>query len=205
MSVMWQQPLIAPIRPFFTQSENFSVRDDGNLETNLKSQGEGDEAPDGEKTDPGKVWFIQPKYMPDWLYHHFPKVIQPMITQKEKGLLPSSSHIPAYHHPDYIPSQFLQREVAADFQNRSINPGPEMRYDAMLPIPPMVDPICNEPGFESVRPCAHAEVVRAPTVQGRVEYSTVKSSVQYHANTAGTSRGVWESTRGKNVLGIRIS
>jgi hypothetical protein len=25
--------------------------------------------------------------MPDWLYRHLPKVIQPMITQKEKGTL----------------------------------------------------------------------------------------------------------------------
>ncbi|KAJ7750491.1 hypothetical protein B0H14DRAFT_2636223 [Mycena olivaceomarginata] len=35
--------------PFFTQSENFSVRDDS--ESDFKSQDEGDEAPDGEKTD----------------------------------------------------------------------------------------------------------------------------------------------------------
>ncbi|KAJ7794228.1 hypothetical protein B0H14DRAFT_2622070 [Mycena olivaceomarginata] len=63
---------------------------------------------------------------------------------------PSSSRIPAYRHPDYIPSQFLRREVAADFQNRS-NPGSEMRYDAMLPLPPMVDPIRNEPPRKRVR------------------------------------------------------
>ncbi|KAJ7360761.1 hypothetical protein DFH08DRAFT_931110 [Mycena albidolilacea] len=64
---------------------------------------------------------------------------------------PSSSRVPAYRHPDYIPSQFLRREVAADFQNRSINPGSEMRYDAMLPLPPMVDPIRNEPPRKWVR------------------------------------------------------
>ncbi|KAJ7707863.1 hypothetical protein B0H14DRAFT_3643415 [Mycena olivaceomarginata] len=41
--------------PFFTQSENFSVQDDGDSETDLKSQDEADEAPDGEKIDLGKA------------------------------------------------------------------------------------------------------------------------------------------------------
>ncbi|KAJ7302123.1 hypothetical protein DFH08DRAFT_826868 [Mycena albidolilacea] len=41
-------------RPFFTQSENFSVQDDGDSETDLESKDEGDEAPDGEKSDLGK-------------------------------------------------------------------------------------------------------------------------------------------------------
>jgi hypothetical protein len=40
--------------PFFTQSENFLVQDDGDSETDLESQDEGDEAPDGEKIDLGK-------------------------------------------------------------------------------------------------------------------------------------------------------
>ncbi|KAJ7824073.1 hypothetical protein B0H14DRAFT_3145796 [Mycena olivaceomarginata] len=102
-------------RPFFTQ-------------TDLKSQDEGDEAPDGEKTDPGKDQYGLPS--PNTCPIGSTATSPPMITQKEKGSLvgfaqPSSPHVPAYCHPDYIPSQFLRREVAADFQNRSINPGPK--------------------------------------------------------------------------------
>ncbi|KAJ7362362.1 hypothetical protein DFH08DRAFT_799405 [Mycena albidolilacea] len=68
---------------------------------------------------------------------------------------PSSLHVPAYYHPDYIPSQFLRREVAAAFQNRSINPGPQ--YDVMLPILDpqwLIQSATNHraSGLESMRP-----------------------------------------------------
>ncbi|KAJ7816694.1 hypothetical protein B0H14DRAFT_2602496 [Mycena olivaceomarginata] len=54
------------------------------------------------------------------------RTMTPFLNPPEVGFAqPSSSRIPAYCHPDYIPTQFLWREVAADFQNR---------YNAMLPI-----------------------------------------------------------------------
>ncbi|KAJ7468909.1 hypothetical protein B0H11DRAFT_2284053 [Mycena galericulata] len=70
-------------RPFFTQSTGFDKCNDS--ETELESQDEADENP--EKSEESSSWFHQPKYMPDWLYRYFHRVIRPMIMQKEKGCL----------------------------------------------------------------------------------------------------------------------
>jgi hypothetical protein len=43
------------------------------------------------------VWFAQPKYMPNWLYRHFPGVMRPMITQKREGLAGKTCRV--YKHP----------------------------------------------------------------------------------------------------------
>ncbi|KAJ7740292.1 hypothetical protein B0H14DRAFT_2638119 [Mycena olivaceomarginata] len=137
------------------------------------------------------------------------RTMMPFLVPPEAGFAwPSSSHVPTYCHPDYIPSQFLRREAAADFQNRSMiihqsqarnvirrniaNLRLKTTRSMLILIsldPPMVDPIRNEPPAQA----------GAPTVQGRVEYSTVESSVQYHANAAGTSPGCLGVDKGKKM------
>ncbi|KAJ7930158.1 hypothetical protein B0H13DRAFT_1858986 [Mycena leptocephala] len=69
--------------PFFTHSAAFDGGSDS--DTELESQDEGDENP--EKSGEGSAWFRQPKYMPDWLYRYFHRIIRPLITQKESGHL----------------------------------------------------------------------------------------------------------------------
>ncbi|KAJ7853661.1 hypothetical protein B0H14DRAFT_3136780 [Mycena olivaceomarginata] len=192
--------------PFFTQ-------------TDLKSQDEGDEAPDGEKTDPGKVWFAQPKYMPDWLYRHF----RPMVTQKEKGSLvkpavftntppffwinhPEPIFALSDHHLRTFPPTTIQiiflvsfwREVAADFQNRSINPGPKCDTMQCCQYPQWLTQSATNhraSGFKSVRLCIHADVVSASTVQvGRnIQlsshlYSTIQTLRELHG-VSGSRQG----------------
>ncbi|KAK7012668.1 hypothetical protein R3P38DRAFT_3323885 [Favolaschia claudopus] len=75
-------------QPFFTPNPNFGGGSDSD-ESDLESQDGADEDTEGNKneTDIKKPWFIQPKYMPNWLYRYFHHVIRPLVLRKEGNAL----------------------------------------------------------------------------------------------------------------------